>query len=721
VNELPNLEVQRLSESTTKEAFEKRDWPMLRAHLDDVGLDEPIFEALLGHLRRASGFIIRRPNRKQQLRRDEMFRELREFVRLKNGDSAALRVSGEVSVLLHAERGYHDILATLAACDISKLSPDMRAAAYIRRATSELAELMDRHDKTVRKLVQITMPNNPTVEDVDGRSISIDGVVDAVVTGLSTTLVMESYTNSWHDAHDVITLPLLPQAGEAEVYKAGSTQLLAMCWRRWRQTEERLRFRGGALEQHTAPDLPDGTPSGVTNVTVYRPDDAEFFDYAANGRVLDRLGQQFMEMMTETRAVEKVSGISGPLPLLPAGIVSLEEFHAAAALGDILKYEIVEDTERPGGLRLLEWLRGYAVLQHLANDSYKSRPGEAGLTSIYQRADLSSLLERCGLLRPSAECFLDHATFKISSDDLFDSPLIRMHDGSLVIFGPALLTANLTLVVLSTLATLEISLPRKGRSLEVALVSLLRQQKLDARGFKVKRDGQEYEFDAVLVWGEYVFVFECKNRSLSGNRPVNAYYFDLEIHSAVRQVKRLAEALRRYPDILEMEMKVRLDSKTVVPCVFNSLPYARTGDLKGVFCTDSSSVERFFSHRFLMVKSPHRVKKNATLLHRVPLASLWKGELPGPEDLLRQLQDPIQLKIVKAHTEWQWASFAVSPTHLVMAAELIRKAWSVESMAEALGFSAAAVQGSLDSVRQSVQAVKRRAKTKARRAARKQK
>jgi hypothetical protein len=26
------------------------------------------------------------------------------------------------------------------------------------------------------------------------------------------------------------------------------------------------------------------------------------------------------------------------------------------------------------------------------------------------------------------------------------------------------------------------------------------------RGFKVKRDGKEHEFDAVLVWSEYVFV-----------------------------------------------------------------------------------------------------------------------------------------------------------------------------------------------------------------------
>ena len=47
------------------------------------------------------------------------------------------------------------------------------------------------------------------------------------------------------------------------------------------------------------------------------------------------------------------------------------------------------------------------------------------------------------------------------------------------------------------------------------------------------RDGEEYEFDAIVPWGDYVFLFECKNGTLSGNNIVPAYYFALEQRSAV--------------------------------------------------------------------------------------------------------------------------------------------------------------------------------------------
>jgi hypothetical protein len=693
MDELSNLEVDVLSEGTTKKAFEARDWPSLRSHLDDIGLDESTFDALLGHLRRASGFILRYPNQKQELRRDAFLKDLRQYVRVSKGEAAEQRVAQEVDLLLYVERGYRSVLLMLDAADISKLAPDLRVAAYLRCIVGEYADVLRQQEERTRKLKQLTMPNAPLADTADGQSISVDAIFNSLITALSTSLVMESHKNKWHDARGVITLPVLSTVGETEVLLAASTQALAMCWSRWQRTEERTRFLGGKFELFTAPNIPSWAPSEAMSATLYTPNEAEFFDYAANERVLDRLGQQFMEVMTETGAPDRVSGIAGPVPLLPAGIVSLSEFQAAGSLGDILKYEITDDTERPGGLRLLEWVRGYAVLQQLATDSYEAEQSASDLATIVPRSNLLSVLERCGLTRPSAEHFIEQVTLKISSDDLFDSPLIQMQDDRLMVFGPALITANLAAVVLSTLATLQEPLSRKGHSLERAIVSLLQERQLHARGFKVTRDGQEYEYDAVLAWGDYVFVFECKNRSLSSNRPVNAYYFELGVRSAVRQVRRLAEALRKYPDILATEMKVTLDSKTIVPCVLNSLPYARTGDLDGVYCTDSSSLERFLSHRYLFIKTPHRIRKGLTVMHRVAVTSLWKENRPGPEDFLKQLKEPFQLKLLKAHTELRSGTFPIGPTHVVSAIEFTRKAWSVESVTAAFGVSAAAAYG----------------------------
>ena len=70
-------------------------------------------------------------------------------------------------------------------------------------------------------------------------------------------------------------------------------------------------------------------------------------------------------------------------------------------------------------------------------------------------------------------------------------------------------------------------------------------------------------FDAIVPWGDYVFLFECKNGTLSGNNIVPAYYFALEQRSAVSQVGRLADALRSHPDVLLERTGIDLTGKTV--------------------------------------------------------------------------------------------------------------------------------------------------------------
>jgi hypothetical protein len=709
------IESGKLSEGKTKGAFAARDWLALKSHLDEIGLAGSVLDDLLGHLTRASGLILRYPDAARERRRDAFLENLRMYVHATLGEDAEARVSGEVALMAQIERGYRSVLATLGCADISKLSPDTRIAACLAWANRAYTDIMKKQDQEIRKLEQLHFPNVPPVTDEDGNSMPIDPLINAIVTALSTTLIMEAHNNNWHDSSGTVTLPPLPAVSDDEVFKAGTTQGLAMCWNRWQRTEERRRFFGGKLTELSGPNRPPWSPSHANVVTEYTPDESEFFDYAANERLMDRLGQQFMELAVETNLKAKVAGIAGALPLLPDGVVSLQEAHAAASLGDILKYEIIDDVERPGGLRLLEWVRGYAVLKELADSAHAVHPGDDGLTSILTRVDLQSVLQRCGLAPTSAQKFVELVTLKVSSDDLFDSPLVQLHDGSLLIFGPALLTANITNVVLSTLATLDEPLSHKGHALEAAIVALLKKRDLHARSFQVTRNKEVFEYDAVLAWGDYVFVFECKNRSLSGNRPVNAYHFSLGIRSAFRQVKRLAEALYQYPDILANEMQIDVAGKTIVPCVLNSLPYARTGEVEGVYCTDSSVLDRFFADRYFFLKMPYRIRDGLTVMHRVSIASLWKGAKPGPEDLLMQLKEPLQLKLMKAHTQLQPRAFPIGSEHVVAATEFVRTAWDIESISKTFGLSAAHIRKTIEVVGREIRDLKNRVTKKRKR------
>jgi hypothetical protein len=107
---------------------------------------------------------------------------------------------------------------------------------------------------------------------------------------------------------------------------------------------------------------------------------------------------------------------------------------------------------------------------------------------------------------------------------MYDCPLVKTTSGKLILFAPALMGTNIASVVLSNLGRLRQPLSRKGTAFEAGVREFFAKRGMACRGFKVKRDGEEYEFDAVLVWDSYVFLFECKNRSLSGFDPAQAYY-----------------------------------------------------------------------------------------------------------------------------------------------------------------------------------------------------
>jgi hypothetical protein len=101
-----------------------------------------------------------------------------------------------------------------------------------------------------------------------------------------------------------------------------------------------------------------------------------------------------------------------------AGYVSAKEAHSAVALSEILGYSVADDRERPAGLRLVEWLRGYAFLQCLAEDRFKTTP--TGVI-ILEESELAAGLQRVGLSADAARIFIGHATLGRLSRDMYEA------------------------------------------------------------------------------------------------------------------------------------------------------------------------------------------------------------------------------------------------------------------------------------------------------------
>lgn len=225
--------------------------------------------------------------------------------------------------------------------------------------------------------------------------------------------------------------------------------------------------------------------------------EGEFFDYLANDRLNDRLIQTFQEMALQINMDATESGIARPLSLPPGVFVSAQEAHSDVSLSEILGYSIVDDQERPCGLRLIEWIRGYATLRCLSDERYV-QAGRNGLCATVPRETLIAVLDRVGLKDGTAEIFIDLVSLRASSRDLFDHPLIRMEDGSLLVFGPGILTSDPARLTLSAIGNQGKQLGRKGKAFEQETLAFFVKQGFAAKAFKFKRDGEEFEYDVVV-------------------------------------------------------------------------------------------------------------------------------------------------------------------------------------------------------------------------------
>lgn len=329
----------------------------------------------------------------------------------------------------------------------------------------------------------------------------------------------------------------------------------------------------------------------------------------------------------------------------------------------------------------MEWIRGYAVLQCLAEERY-SQHGKSAINFVVPRVELVTLLERLGLKDGAAEKFVDRASLTMLSRDLFDQPLVRLDDGSLLVFGPGILNSDPARLTLSAIGKKGEQLGRKGRAFEAEMLRLFEGLGYAAKSFKFKHDGEEFEYDVIVPWDDYIFILECKNRTLSGHNPAAAYYFAMETGSAIKQVIRLADAMAKHADVVLQRAGIDVRNKTIVPCVVNSLPYAMTEDTEGVFVTDASGLKRFFQERYFHIVRPHLLKNNAAILHRTAMKSLWEGDKPKPADLLEYLRDPLALQLAKAHAKKVAYVFTLGERTAVSVTDLAHDEMTTASIAK---------------------------------------
>jgi hypothetical protein len=627
-----------LSRDRLEKAIASLDWMKVEAALAAGGGRAADVEEIAGVVLRTSALVFRKPAPEAEGKREKLLEEFRTYFHPTN----IAKVEEAFATLQLAEAGYRTIVTGLDATEAGKLPAEEQITAAMAICEKEVERLQGQMD--AQQAGREYLSQHMDLRDEDGKLFSPDAALEKLVNMVGMTLQMHAYSHNWFDDEGALVAPFLDTVSDETIYKVCSTCLLAILWLRWENTEERARFIGRSMRYVPKEEWTQEVPEALKVLVRHEPEPAvELLHQVAFERLRDGLSQNFFEMMSDASVEHiEVGNKHGPHPLPPVAFVSRIELHAASAVRHAVNYDIAEDLEKPGGARLLEWVRGYAALEKL---------DEAVAKGTRIRKSKEAWVEffvNWGLEPGSAEAFIRGITFRRGSRDLFDHPLIKLPGGDYLLFRHAFHAMNIAQVVFSTLSQLREPLQKKGDGFEDAVIQLFQKQGLKAYRFTEKRHGETYQVDALVPWGKYLFLFECKNRALPALHPLLMQRFDEETLENLEQVKRIARGLQEHPDILAKHLPAADLGKELVVCVLNAMPYCIPGGLDGVYFYDFSALGRFFKSGQVMA---HTFTGGWKRVESTPWLRIWAGDTPNADDLLAQLSKPVQFTAVEESLE----------------------------------------------------------------------
>lgn len=548
-------------------------------------------------------------------------------------------------MLTLVERGFAQVLARSKSFPGAKLPPMTQVSGALSFASAVQAKY--------RAMGLAQIPSGPAFElksnfTVDGKVISPDTEMFGVLKAATSTIMMMAYEHRWFNKADQIVLPeLLARPTAAESEEVMPVLEYAKVWHAWDRAQLRLRLGLGSPE-YLDPPFPDGFPECIQSaLQVFPNDEIELVDFIANDRLLARTRQHYAETLQHESPNRAYPALSQMVPLPPKGFVSFDEKLGLVTLEQATAFDPTQDQALYAGLRLVEWLRGYAVLKRVADED---NPDATALHECpqFDEANLVETLGQSGLSTERARLFLNHVCLTKQRNDIYDRPAVKVAGDRYVLVAPALAAALLGPIVLSAIADAGAQIELKGKAFETRIQHTVAGPGRQVRAFKTKRDGEEYDYDALLVWDDFCFLLECKNRSLSGGILQQVYRSGDEGHGHARQVHRLVSGLMAHPDMLDQHFPAAR-GKLLVPCVISALPYSAPGGIDGVLFGDYSMLSKFFTSP-VVGQVGYRPGQRAQRQVGGEIFRLWAGDKPTPLDLLRNLLCSYQYILTQQHT-----------------------------------------------------------------------
>ena len=318
---------------------------------------------------------------------------------------------------------------------------------------------------------------------------------------VANTLRMLGHRNGWFAFE--VTLPARVEPDEDNLSAAARIARLGDVWQRVVDESKYHRFWGGHFEVREPDKEQRNVQPSLEHVIVSvkterdRRDDIRIAEYIAFNRI-QRKQIVVSKDVTRSNAKDRVKNPRvDVVALAPDELVSELEMATLCMLDMAMHFNPIKNTNTFGDLRILEWLRGYCVLE----ECYAGGLSELSDEIIQIDAkEFVATLQRAGLSHAKAETFLERASFQTARRDLYDAPLLHTSDGRLFFLAALYRGIDIALIISSQIGSQNLNVDSKGKAFEKAVLKIFADAGLVARTFKFSIGSTQYDCDIAVLW-----------------------------------------------------------------------------------------------------------------------------------------------------------------------------------------------------------------------------
>lgn len=607
--------------------------------IEDVGINDEILTFIKFNAERVGNLLIHSKSKRKK--RNKYFNGL---VSILKGDEYTETINDILYCCESSEILFDEVGNFLSSLDISKKSVATQVWSALKLSQSESSYLMSKVNEkmeSLRETDSFLVSSNFILENEEGRSYNPDDANNKNVNFASLTLSMIAFNNKLYNHDEEIVVPDETPVEDADLDGTQLVMLNSIYWKDLESASHKCMLFGKKNKIFNKTELSDDYSSkGIEEAFIYdATNDYLYIDSIANERMSRKIHQNQTSMMYESDMLKKVIVDIDEVTNLDDGrFIFHDELPSYITLLEIFCLEEKKINHLFYGLTLREWTRGFATLKYLCDRD--------GTIRTYSNHEMRGWFSKAGLTDIAIDKFISAITFKKNSKDLYDAPLIKTSGGNYIFYTPAYFSASIVHILLSLFSTYKIDMSEKGLGFERLVLRLLSNKNIRSGGLKFKEGGDEYEYDALFILDNKVFLLECKNTMLSFGSVKTAKRKNQFFHSTAKQVKRLVYGLKKHPSHFNKKFMVNIDDYDIVPVIMNRLPFSWPGEFEGVYISDFSSFDKLLSTPVL---TGHTYQKNDesddyTIDNLKVMHRQWKSDVLTAEDILNHFKMPYQVK-----------------------------------------------------------------------------